>query len=668
MGITGLLPLLKPASRDANITEFNGCTAAVDTYCWIYRGCFGCADKIAQGTPCSGYVRYVSKYVTLLLQSGIKPIMVFDGSPLPSKRGTEMKRRAEKDINRLRAQDAIKSGKQTDALTFYRRSIDVTSEIVLEIIQALRKMGVDCLVAPYEADAQLAYLNLSGIADVVITEDSDLVLFGCKLILYKLDLNGTATLIEKSKLSLVTEFDDDINTFERFRWMCILSGCDYLESLPNVGLAKAKKLLRITKRKDIDVILKHMPINLKMNNLKVSENYIEAFKRADLTFQFQVVFDPLIRQLTSLNPLPDDINKNDIEFAGRYDDNEIAYQQAIGNLNTKTKQRIDDFDPKQWNDYKPPTTSTSSFFIPPYMKSIWKVGYKCRSKPFSISSQSSSKESIPNTQLSSSFSMTSIIHKRKAKNSEIRPKISSTMALIESTSSILQSYTTNRDDEINNSSQILATSPIAKHVSKSPFAISAISPKLEYHTTMITNIQVVEKHNSFDKFDRDTKSRFFSNKETSLTNNSVFDLIETNDNILVPDSEEDDDIPSTSRKRLKQFDLNDEQSTLSLFSCPDISFSTQNSDITNGIGSQEERGILKKKSSNLDEFKLRKPKKIIEQTQSEEENNEQSSDFNTTSNEALDLSISTQKSPRMVLSYFKTQYEKQRSPRMVRPV
>jgi exonuclease-1 len=40
-------------------------------------------------------------------------------------------------------------------------------------------MGIDVLVAPYEADAQLAYLNRAKIADYVITEDSDLVLFGC---------------------------------------------------------------------------------------------------------------------------------------------------------------------------------------------------------------------------------------------------------------------------------------------------------------------------------------------------------------------------------------------------------------------------------------------------------------------------------------------------------
>lgn len=46
--------------------------------------------------------------------------------------------------------------------------------------QAARKRGVDCVVAPYEADAQLAHLTRSGLAQAVITEDSDLLAFGCK--------------------------------------------------------------------------------------------------------------------------------------------------------------------------------------------------------------------------------------------------------------------------------------------------------------------------------------------------------------------------------------------------------------------------------------------------------------------------------------------------------
>lgn len=45
--------------------------------------------------------------------------------------------------------------------------------------QALRAAGVEFLVAPYEADAQLAYLAISRYVFAVITEDSDLLAYGC---------------------------------------------------------------------------------------------------------------------------------------------------------------------------------------------------------------------------------------------------------------------------------------------------------------------------------------------------------------------------------------------------------------------------------------------------------------------------------------------------------
>ena len=46
--------------------------------------------------------------------------------------------------------------------------------------KAAVSQGIDCIVAPYEADAQLAYLSLSGIAQLIISEDSDLLCFGCE--------------------------------------------------------------------------------------------------------------------------------------------------------------------------------------------------------------------------------------------------------------------------------------------------------------------------------------------------------------------------------------------------------------------------------------------------------------------------------------------------------
>ncbi len=56
--------------------------------------------------------------------------------------------------------------------------------------QALRERGVACLVAPYEADAQMAYLALRGEVHAVVTEDSDLLAYGCPRVLYKLERDG----------------------------------------------------------------------------------------------------------------------------------------------------------------------------------------------------------------------------------------------------------------------------------------------------------------------------------------------------------------------------------------------------------------------------------------------------------------------------------------------
>lgn len=44
----------------------------------------------------------------------------------------------------------------------------------------MRAENVDYVVAPYEADAQLCFLEREGYVDGIITEDSDLLVFGCK--------------------------------------------------------------------------------------------------------------------------------------------------------------------------------------------------------------------------------------------------------------------------------------------------------------------------------------------------------------------------------------------------------------------------------------------------------------------------------------------------------
>lgn len=61
-----------------------------------------------------------------------------------------------------------------------------------------------------------------------------------------MDLDGSGTLVETAKLPLVMKCAIESYSFDKFRQMCILSGCDYLSSLPGIGLAKARQFVVAT--------------------------------------------------------------------------------------------------------------------------------------------------------------------------------------------------------------------------------------------------------------------------------------------------------------------------------------------------------------------------------------------------------------------------------------
>ena len=71
-----------------------------------------------------------------------------------------------------------------------------------------------------------------------------------------MDVNGDGMLVEKSKLNLALGLQADMYSFEKFRYMCILAGCDYVSSLPGIGLVKANKVFKLTRNPDIETVSK----------------------------------------------------------------------------------------------------------------------------------------------------------------------------------------------------------------------------------------------------------------------------------------------------------------------------------------------------------------------------------------------------------------------------
>ncbi|XXG77184.1 hypothetical protein AAC387_Pa08g1384 [Persea americana] len=330
MGIQGLLPLLKSIMVPMNIEELRGCSAAVDTYSWLHKGALSCSKDLCKGLPTTRHIDYCMHRVNLLRHHGVKPILVFDGGLLPMKCDQENRRWRARKENLERALEHESAGNSAAAYECYQKAVDITPSIALELILVLKKENVDYVVAPYEADAQMAFLSINKYVDAVITEDSDLIPFGCSRIVFKMDKFGQGVEFQYSMLQQNKELNFTGFTKKMLLEMCILSGCDYLQSLPGMGLKKAHALVR--KFKSYDKVIKH----LRYSAVSVPPTYDESFKKAMWSFQHQRVYDPTIEDIVHLTDIPHDLG-SDLDFLGPLLPQSVVKGIAKGELDPFTK-------------------------------------------------------------------------------------------------------------------------------------------------------------------------------------------------------------------------------------------------------------------------------------------------------------------------------------------
>ncbi|GBB97914.1 hypothetical protein RclHR1_00310042 [Rhizophagus clarus] len=330
MGINRLLQKLKSIQTKISISKYAGCTVGVDAYCWLHKGIHG---EITWKKP---YVEYCIKRVRMLKEFNVRPLIVFDGGYLPAKNRIELIREQKRQEYSRIGRELFKKGRIRESFPFLKRGVDVTPEIAHKFIEVLRAENVAYVVAPYEADAQLAYLEKKKHIAAIITEDSDLLVFGCRTVIYKLEPNGNGIEICRDKFGDVEEINMLGWTDKKFRHMSMLAGCDYLPSIPGIGIKSAHKYIR--KYKTADKVIQSLKGN---NKVKVPPDYENDFKKAELVFLYQRVFDIETKRLVTLNPVSEDLDISlDTDYIGSNMDENIAMSIAIGEINPITMKPI----------------------------------------------------------------------------------------------------------------------------------------------------------------------------------------------------------------------------------------------------------------------------------------------------------------------------------------
>ena len=303
MGISGLLQGLKPFTETRNVRDFSNQALAIDASSWLHKSVYSIADVYVEamednGRHCrdSKCIETSAKYVVkrcqeLLVYAHISALyLVLDGTRCPLKAVTNH----EREQKRQQSLDEARACKRAGAMHYkvfekYKTCIKITADftqVVMERVANLlrkyhhnKKDAVHIIQSPYEADAQLVELCVSGKAQAIITEDSDVLVYSaaCRCVfpvLFKLDRNsGSCQVLSMSWLldpqhnqQLSTHYQRSATTVTALelilvQWMreeqreagrgarlfvqaCVLAGCDYAPSqLAGVGLVNAFKLL-----------------------------------------------------------------------------------------------------------------------------------------------------------------------------------------------------------------------------------------------------------------------------------------------------------------------------------------------------------------------------------------------------------------------------------------
>ena len=100
-------------------------------------------------------------------------------------------------------------GNDEEARKYFARSLILRTKMIDLLIDVLHELSIEVIIAPYEADAQIAYLVKSGYGDIAISEDSDLIAYGCPRCILKLDFMGKCMIFDWDLFQADQKYKDD---------------------------------------------------------------------------------------------------------------------------------------------------------------------------------------------------------------------------------------------------------------------------------------------------------------------------------------------------------------------------------------------------------------------------------------------------------------------------
>ena len=243
--------------KTISLKDLAGKTIAIDAFNSLYQ--FLSIIRQPDGTPLRNRDGEVTSHLSGLfyrcinfLEAGIRPIFVFDGEPPELKKDTIDERIAARRAAETAWHEALAEGDIRKAWSKATRSSRLTGMMIDDSKKLLELLGIPCVQAPSEGEAQASCMTMKGLAHAAASQDFDSLLFGCPRLIRNLAISGRRRLPRSNRFVQIepelVNLEDVLRTLgatrEQLVDIGILIGTDFNPGIKGIGPKKALSLIK----------------------------------------------------------------------------------------------------------------------------------------------------------------------------------------------------------------------------------------------------------------------------------------------------------------------------------------------------------------------------------------------------------------------------------------
>jgi flap endonuclease-1 len=261
--------LVASVKEQISLGDVSGKTIAIDAYNTIYQ--FLSIIRQPDGTPLTDSRGRVTSHLSgllyrtmNLLEYRITPVYVFDGLPPLLKRRTLEARANRRESARKEWEAAKAAGQMEQARSHAMASTRITKEVTESAKALLGMMGIPCIQAPSEGEAQAAVMASKGLVYASASQDYDSFLFGANVVLRNMATSGRRKLpgknvyvdIQPERIMLDSLLQGLGITRRQLIMLGMLMGTDFNTGIDKVGPKTALKIVK--ENPDLDGVVRYV--------------------------------------------------------------------------------------------------------------------------------------------------------------------------------------------------------------------------------------------------------------------------------------------------------------------------------------------------------------------------------------------------------------------------